>query len=570
MIRSVVCIFLSALYLNLFSQPVPSHEKKIYISPEGTLYIQKDLPIYLWLSTSSDEKSETYRLWSEVTKPYSNPMYLDTEGWNTVRSPSAVDTSTRQTIYPLRDIVFEVYADSKYPITTIDYGDIKPFSSEGKLHVGSGALIRLTANDELSGVENIYFSVDGNDYKPYSAPLEINREKEYQIKYYAIDHVGNTEPLHEIIIVYDRTAPVSKLEVEGDRYENILSNRSKIILTADDKGSGYKTIYYSIDNGIEKAYSTPILAGYLSQDDHTIAFYAEDKVGNKEPVQNVSFYVDKTPPTIIEEIMGKSFFSGGKEFSSGKTRLKLTSFDNKAGVKEVRYSVNGGEYELYDNPVFLTQSSGNLLIKSYAVDHVNNRSNSQTANEKTNIPYIDLTGPDLGFSFTGPKFESRDTIFISNNTSILLKGSDSEAGLNHIEYNVNGSNPIEYVTPFSIPDGGYSTVDFTGFDNVDNTSAKSFGIKTDNTGPVISHAFGTSWLRKEEGLAIYPSHTVLFISATDAVVGFQRMTFVLNGGTEQEYTGIIKNLPKGTNELKIRAFDKLGNSTEQELSFIIE
>jgi hypothetical protein len=66
-------------------------------------------------------------------------------------------------------------------------------------------------------------------------------------------------------------------------------------------------------------------------------------------------------------VLGKSFFSGGKEFSSGKSRLKLTSFDNKAGVKEVRYSVNNGEYQLYDSPVFLTQSAGNLIIKSYAV-----------------------------------------------------------------------------------------------------------------------------------------------------------------------------------------------------------
>jgi len=78
-----------------------------------------------------------------------------------------------------------------------------------------------------------------------------------------------------------------------------------------------------------------------------------------------------------------------------------------------------------------------------------------------------------------------------------------------------------------------------GYDNVDNTSSKSFSVKTDNVGPVISHAFGTSWLRKEEGLLVYPSHTVLFIIATDAVVGFQRMTYILNNETEKEYKEII-------------------------------
>jgi hypothetical protein len=570
MIRFGICLILAVFSSGLLSQTIPSHKKKVYISPEGRLYIQKDLPIYLWLSISPDAKSEKYRLWSEVTKQYSNPMYLDTEGWNTVRSPWAVDTVTKSYIYPKRDIVFEVYADSKSPVTTIDYGDVKPFTIEGKMHIGSGANIQLTAVDALSGVEDIYLSIDGNDYKPYSGPIEINQEKEYRIKYYAVDNVGNVEPLHEIAVVLDRTAPVTKLEVQGDRYENILSNRSKIELTSDDVGSGSRMIYYSIDEASEKIYAAPILAAYLSQDDHTITYYAVDKVGNKEQVQKFSFYVDKTPPTIIEEIMGKSFFTGGKEYSSGRTRLKLTSFDNKAGVKEVRYSINGGEYLLYDNPVFLTHSSGELLIKSFAIDNVNNRSSSQTANEKTNIPYIDLTGPDLGFSFKGPKFETRDTIFISKNTSIILKGSDSEAGLNHIEYNINGSNPVEYVSPISVPEEGYSTIDFTGFDNVDNTSTKSFGIKIDNTGPAISHTFGTSWLRKEGGLTVYPSHTVLFLVATDAVVGFQRMVYSLNGGPQQEYIGIIKNLPKGANEILVTAFDKLNNPTELKLNFIIE
>ncbi len=570
MFRLAVCFCLMVLSLNLLSQQIPVHEKKTYIAPDGKYYIQKDLPIYLWLSTTKDEESEKFRLWSGKTSRYSNPMYLDTEGWNSVRSPSAVDTSTHKTVYPLRDIIFEVYADSKSPATKIDYGDAKPFSFEGKLYIGSGAQIYLTATDVLAGVENIYISIDSSIYKPYTDPITIDQEKEYQVKYYAVDNVGNVEHLHEITIVFDETSPVTKLEIEGDRHENILSNRSKIVLKTEDKGIGYKAIYFSIDNGQEKPYTSSIITVQLSQDDHIITFYAVDKVGNKEEIQSFSFYIDKTPPTIIEEIMGNSFFSGGIEYSSGKTRLKLTSFDNKAGIKEVRYSVNGGEYKLYESSVFLTQSSGNLLIKSYAIDYVNNRSNSQTANEKTNIPYIDLTGPDLSIIFNGPKFNTRDTLFISENTSIVLKANDSEAGLNHIEYSRDGSDPIGYEAPFSLSEEGFSVIDFTGFDNVDNTSSKSFSVKVDNTGPVISHAFGTSRLRNQEGLAVYPSHTVLFIIATDAVVGFHRMTYSLNGGSDLEYTGIIKNLPKGRNEIIAKAFDKLGNTSEQTLNFIIE
>lgn len=568
--RLVICFIIISFGLSLAAQQPLTHTKRTYVSPEGKLYIQKDLPIYLWLSASDAESSKKYQLWSETSKEYSNPMYLDVDGFNSIRSPSAVDTITKKTVFPLQDIVFEVYADGVAPKTKINYGDTKLHTAEKKLHTGSGTLITLSAIDKISGIENIYYSINESPYKPYSQALGINEENEFRIKYYAADNVGNVESIHEVTLVYDKSAPVTKLEVEGDRYENVLSGRSKIALTSEDKATGIQAIYYTIDSGNQKVYNTPVLAANLTQDEHTMSYYAVDQVGNKEIIQNFTFYVDKTAPTIIEEVIGKSFFSGGKEFSSGKSRLKLTSFDNKAGVKEVRYSVNSGEYQLYDSPVFLTQSAGNLLIKSYAVDQVNNRSNSQTANDRTSIPYIDLTGPELGYAFEGPQFQSRDTLFISKDTKIRLRGTDYEAGLNHIEYSINGSNPIEYTSSFNIENEGFSTIDYTGFDNVDNTSGGAFSIKIDNTGPAVSYTFGTSQLRKESELYIYPVHTVIFLAATDKVVGFQRMSYKLNGGAPQEYLGIIRNLPKGHNEIVVNAFDKLGNSNELIVNFIIE
>jgi len=555
---------------QLFSQEPLIHKKKMYTDPDGKLYIQRDLQIYVWLSTSPGEKAKKYRLWSEETTRYSNPMYFDSEGYNTFRSPSAVDTSTHKTVYPLRDIVFEVYTDGTPPTTTVDFGEAKLYESGNIYQLGEGAEISLSARDASSGVEDIYISVDGSEYKPYAEPIPVNQERKYTLKYYAVDHVGNVEHVSEINLLYDKTAPVTTHTIQGDFYKDILSGRSKIELASKDSGTGVREIYYVLDDGEEKLYKTPIAAAYLSQDEHKIKYYAKDYVGNEESARSYSFYVDKTPPTIIEEVIGKSFFSGGKEYSSGKSRLKLTSFDNKAGVKEVKYSVNSNEYELYEKPVFLTQSSGDIMIKSYAVDQVNNRSNSQIANEKTSIPYIDLTGPELSHVFIGPKFSSRDTVFINRETKIILKGIDSEAGLHRIEYSMNGSNPKEYTEAFSMDVEGYAVVDFTGFDNVDNTSGKSFGFKVDNSGPEISEVFGTSQLRSEGGLKVYPSHTILFLVATDQVVGLQRITYSLNGGTVHEYSGLIRNLPKGKNTLKIVAYDKLGNSSEDNLQFIIE
>ncbi|MGD2035049.1 MAG: hypothetical protein PVF73_08335, partial [Bacteroidales bacterium] len=151
--RITLIVILFCMYSVGFGQEQPNHPKKTYISPDGKLYIQKDLPVYIWMSTSPGEESEKYRLHSEETYKYSNPMYFDTEGYNTVRSPSAVDTASKKVVYPMRDIIFEVYADSKSPVTKADFGESILLDEGGKLYVGSGATVSLSAKDKLSGVE---------------------------------------------------------------------------------------------------------------------------------------------------------------------------------------------------------------------------------------------------------------------------------------------------------------------------------------------------------------------------------------------------------------------------------
>jgi hypothetical protein len=570
MLRHFFLVTFLLTCISAFSQEILNHPKKMYVSPDGKLYIQKGLPVFLWLSTSPDINSNKQRLKSVMSANYTNPMYFDAEGFNSLRSPSAVDTTTKKTVYPLRDIVFEVYADSIAPVTKIDYGNATHYISEGKVHLGGNAQITLSANDGLSGLENIYYSLDGAPFKPYTAPISLSEEREYLLKYYSVDNVGNVEKLSEHHLISHKSSPVTKINIEGDKYENVLSGRSRIDLETDKSAAIPSKIYYSLDSGKLNTYISPIATALISQGEHIIQYYAMDKVGNQEEIHSYAFYVDKAPPTIIEEIVGNSFLSNGKEYSSGKAQLKLTSFDNKSGVKEVRYSINNSEYKLYEKPVFMTQTSGNLVIKSFAVDNVNNRSNSQTANDKTSIPYIDLTGPDLSNIYSGPEFRTRDTVFINSKTKIILKGSDSESGLSQIQYSLNGSDPKDYTGPFTVDRDGFNNIEYTGFDNVGNTSSKSFGFKIDNTGPEISYMFGTSSLRVDNGIAVYPSYTVLFLTATDKIVGFQHMTCSINNGIVQEYQGIIKNLPKGNNKIKIAAYDKLNNIQTLDLQFIIE
>jgi hypothetical protein len=569
-------VFLAALIcVCAMAQEPLQHEKRVYISPEGHMYIQKELPVYLWLSTSPKESSEKYLLKSEATKKYSNPMYFDTEGYNTVRSPSQVDTITKKPVYPLHDIIFEVYTDSRAPVSKISYGDASTYSKDGKIFVSADVELSVTARDQMSGVDEIYFSMDSVAYKPYEGPIKLTVEKEHLLQFYAVDNVGNMEEVHRLTIVYDKTAPKTMFKIEGDRHEDVLSGKTKIILESDDKGIGVSRILYSIDQGEIKKYIKPIHTAYFSQGEHTLVFYGLDHVENEENKTTFSFYVDNTPPTIIEEIMGKTFFANGKEFSSGKSRLKLTAFDNKAGVKEIKYSVNGGDFLKYDKPVFLSQVSGNLVVDAYAVDNVNNNSSSQSSSQKSSVPYIDLTGPTLKHSFSGPRFETRDTVFINGSTKIALNGIDSESGMKRIEYKIDRDELKEYTNPFSVVNEGYHTISLTGFDNVDNTSTTDFGFMVDNSGPSISSQFSTTstgtMTVDDTTLSKYPSYVVLFLSSTDRVVGFDEMTYRVNSGSAKGYNSMIgKFQQRGETVVDVNATDKLGNETTATFRFFVE
>lgn len=571
----VLLLLFSILSCGLKSQDVFVPEKKIYVSPEGKTFINKSRPVYIRLSTSPESPGKEVWLKGANKPSVASPVYFLQEGYNSIRHPWAVDTFTKQVVYPLKNVVFEVYADSKPPKTVLRYGTGKTFAKGNRIFMNGMAIIALEAADELSGVENIYYSLDGKPYDAYSAPLEMREEREYRLAYFAADHVGNAEKPREVYIFPDLNSPQTTFEISGDRFENILSGRSKILLKAEDKGMGADRILYRIDSTAWRTYQLPVNAGILEQGEHILTYCAVDLTGNREEEKTFTFSIDKTPPMMVQELVGKSFIAGGKEYASGKTQVKITTFDNKAGVKEVFYSINNASFVRYEKPFYPADIKGNLNLRVYALDNVGNRSESTGQGESMSIPYYDLSGPAVSHSFTGPTFTMRDTVFICSKTGIILKATDSESGINRIDYAVGMSEAVPYNAPFSLDKEGLHKLEVTAYDNVENTGRSEFVVKLDNTGPEISALFSIRPIdiRSAEGtvMDVYPLHTVIFLSCTDAVTGYEALYYSLNGAAEKKYAAPIGSfITAGVYTLKIRALDKLGNETRKEIVFAIE
>ncbi|MEO9481994.1 MAG: hypothetical protein ABJG47_01025 [Ekhidna sp.] len=570
--RIISLSILTLLTLELFSQESPMHEKKIYKNSEGKVYVNKDLPVYLSIST--DREGSDSEILEGKNPTYSSPMYLDSEGYNTIRSPWQVDPETKEVVYPKAEVIFELYADSKPPKTTINFNSESLANIEEKVVMQAGN-VSFSVTDETSGIEATYYSIDNGPFTKYAEPINFSNEKSTSIKYYSVDNVGNSEEVSTALILIDNSAPVSSLAIDGDLSENVLSERSAILLDAKDNTSEKTKIFYTLDGGKTYVYSRPISIANLSEGEHSISYFSVDDVDNNEEKKTYDFFLDKSAPRVIDEIIGNTFIANGKEYYSGRTKLKLVAMDNKAGVKEIRYSVNGGEFKLYENPFYLTEP-GNLNIEVLVMDNVNNRTRTTEFSDKNNLlSYVDLAGPSLRHSVTGPSFTVKDTIYISKDTRINLRGTDNDSGFKEIDYQIDNGASSTYTEPFSIEKSGFHAITYNGYDNLSNSSTEKMVCIVDNEGPEVYNRFSINSSKTKdvdgENVNIYPPHVVLFLSSTDKGAGLDKISYQINDGTMLPYRSLIESFRKNTlYRINVSVVDKLGNENQEEIVFYVE
>lgn len=570
---------LLALFLPLisFSQEQPQHEKIIFTDENGRIYVNKALPFYIKVSSSPSPNAEKHVLESKSSPDCSNPIYFAKEGLNYFYSPWAVDTITKQTIEPKQYIKFEVYADSKPPQTTV-HNNTTAYSKGDTLYFGKGLKISFKTKDNVSGVSKTYYSIDGEAFKEYTTELTFDQEKSYKIKFYSVDKVGNVEEVQEIEFTIDSTKPLTNLNIMGYHIDNIISGTASISLKPQDAFSGAAQTFYILDNNQKQVYTQPIKASTLREGKHTLKYFTEDEVKNREDEKVFDFYVDKSPPLVIEEIIGDVFYANGKEYTSGRTQLQLTAIDNRAGVKEIYYSINGEEYQLYEKPFFLPNKQGTLKIDYYAVDKVENKTKSDGSNSMNNKffqSYVDLNPPTLSHRFDGEQFTFNNTLYINDKTKIQLSAKDSESGMQKITYSFDKNTITDYESEITVNQAGEHSVTYYAYDNVNNSEQKTINFSVDNQGPEIKQFFSINPISNKEingkKYDVYPKHLIVFLAAIDDMVGVSKILYSINDLQQTTYNSPIQNFQSDKiYELTIKAFDYLGNTSTQNLSFYIQ
>ncbi len=582
MFRKFVLFFLLLSFYFTYGQKKPDFKPCFYKDTvSGKLFWNKALPAYLTISPTPNPNSGI-QLESHKTKQYADPFYFDTEGINYIRTRWAVDKKTKRTV-PNVEIVWEVYADSRSPITKIHLLDKDKHFVDGKLYCSKNLKIVLTSIDEMSGVKKIFYSINGADYQPFTDTIALEKQGNFEIKYFAVDNVNNVEQTHTISFVNDFTPPQTRSIITGIYLgrENIISTTTNIFLRSTDDISGVRATFYRIDSSAWILYKprTRISIASLSDGRHVLQFYSVDHVNNKEPIQTFKFYLDKTAPITVADVLGDKFVVNNKVFFSGRTKMKLTSVDNKSGVKGVFYSIDNKPFQRYDGPFYLPSTPGWHTVKYFALDSTENVTKDELTKSyfqyrmKVDKVYMDLSGPRLSYVISGNQYRRSDTVFISPKTKIVLSALDPESGVKKVSYYIDNSKTEKpYTGPFTLADinAGLHKVNVVGYDNVNNRNVKTFEVFLDKKPPKIIYNFDIEPLGQKNSLPIFVPNTKIFLSFIDDYTGTSMIYYSKNSGPKTLYHNYITGFKKGKNTISVEVYDKVGNKATKNISFYIK
>ncbi|MCW8966475.1 MAG: hypothetical protein OQK82_07305, partial [Candidatus Pacearchaeota archaeon] len=191
--------------------------------------------------------------------------------------------------------------DMTPPVSTIESSYI-PYNDENMDYFRSDVTFIIKSEDIIgqhesysSGVDTIFFSVDGSVYDEYTGrEITVSGEGLHEISFYANDSAGNIEPEQSYFFTIDNTPPESSVVVidsENNVIDQILylTESEKIEIISIDTDCGVNTIYWRLSLEDEwQLFEEPFA---IKTGSYSIEYYAVDNLGNSEEIKNIKIKV---------------------------------------------------------------------------------------------------------------------------------------------------------------------------------------------------------------------------------------------------------------------------------------
>lgn len=450
--------------------------------------------------------------------------------------------------------------DMVTPESYMQYDGVTYVAPDGGVYVGPSASLRIYANDsaqagvEMSGVSEIYYGADLSSgaiaavatgdfsaFITYRSTFSL-LEGTHTVTYFATDKAGNTEPVKQAMVYADYSGPeVALALLENQIIRNgtmYTSGVMPIVLSANDPeyagvASGTSTIKILWDkvpedcpSGVQydpqQPWGTCANPGYhpqlnVSAGRHSLAYWAEDNVGNSGEINLQAVFIDTVAPDTTLYIGGVPRDDSEIVIPQASS-ITLTASDpvvggDASGIKQTWLLIDRalaectgaptytGPQGTCDNPVYkstFTLSPGTHTVSYFSQDNVGN---SGWGKSIRIICSDDVTPPETTLALNGSIVNSTLTISALTTDSVTINAIDpilggTASGVKAIYFLIDvhpdacgdmgaviPTAPVGscqnylYAGPFSLSLGSH-TVYYTAIDNVGNTAAlKSVSIQ---------------------------------------------------------------------------------------------
>jgi fibronectin type 3 domain-containing protein len=486
---------------------------------QGTIFNANNVT----LSWNSVAWANEYRVY-EVTGDTKTLLYKGTALSYKVYNLTEETHSYQVTAYNTR------FGESDYSNTAeevIVYPDMQAPTANVKVTSPTSALISWSFATYANGY-NVYEIVDG---LPVLVAKNVNnlsytvsnlsyKNHEFYVTSYS-NSFGESGPSNTVLakLITDTLPPVTTTNAVSD-----WTNKSQTVtLTATDNDTGVAKTYYSLNDGpFTEGSSVTVEKEGINK----LSFYSVDKVGNTESVKTVEVKIDQTAPvTALDQNPG--------DFTQSYTG-NLVATDTDSGVDKTYYSINGEDF--VEGTTFTVDKEGVNQLSFYTVDKVGNKETAKTVEVK-----IDKTAPETS--------SDAPTSWINKEVQVNLTASDSQSGVAHTYYSINGSEYVEGTT-FTVDQEGVNQVSFYTVDNAGNKEeTKTVEVKVDKAAPETNSDAPTDWVNGE---------VQVNLTANDNQSGIAQTYYSINGSEYVEGTTFTVD-QEGVNQVSFYSVDKAGN-----------
>lgn len=378
---------------------------------------------------------------------YNGAVQFDREGKHTIKFRAINPVNNWSPVQ-----FMEVFVDLAPPLTEAQFADGK-FYSDGKVtYAALNSTITLAAQDNLSGVAQVEFSWDGVSFLPYTRPILIDRPGQRTLFFRSLDRVSNLEPVKRLDFIADGAGPTSEMKISGGALKPAVINGVSYLTSSDsvafslvahDDESQVRQIFVALDGKPAAPYLKPLY--FLQEGPHTLGYFSEDNVGNREEPKTVSLYTVSVAPRSNAVPMGKIVNTGGINFARKDLLLKLEARDNIVGLERIEYKFDADlNFRTYMEPIRFSREGVNT-IQFRSIDRTGNIEPSRTFSV-----HVTEQSPDTALEPAQP-LVVRDGVTYSPSPNIItLTVKNNGVGVEQTLVSIDDAPFQAYTGPFTL------------------------------------------------------------------------------------------------------------------------